>query len=70
MRRAKSYWGEAAHLDEIEFSTSATIPAAAIAALASSQIHGLISADPLQYDALKAMPHLQLYQDPDAPRRR
>ncbi len=33
-------------------------PAAAIAALASRQIHGLMFADPLQYDALKAMPHL------------
>ncbi len=62
LRRAKSYWGQAAHLDEIQQLDMGDDPAAAIAALASKQIHGLLFADPAQYDALKAMPHLALYQ--------
>jgi peptide/nickel transport system substrate-binding protein len=62
VRKVKSYWGAAAHLDAIEFVDTGDDPSAQIAALASRQIHGLIWADPVQYDALKAMPHLQLYQ--------
>ncbi len=66
VRKVKSYWGDAAHLDSIEFVDTGDDPSAAIAALASKQLHGLIFADPVQYDALKAMPHLQLYQVPSA----
>jgi peptide/nickel transport system substrate-binding protein len=62
LRKAKSYWGDAAHLDEIQQLDMGDDPAASIAALASKQIHGLLFADPAQYDALKAMPHLALYQ--------
>ena len=62
LRRAKSYWGQAAYLDEIQQLDMGDDPAASIAALASKQIHGLLFADPSQYDALKAMPHLALYQ--------
>ncbi len=62
VRKVKSYWGDAAHLDAIEFVDTGDDPSAAIAALASQQLHGLIFADPVQYDALKAMPHLELYQ--------
>jgi peptide/nickel transport system substrate-binding protein len=62
LHKAKSYWGQAAHLDEIQQLDMGDDPAASIAALASKQIHGLIFADPSQYDALKAMPHLELYQ--------
>ena len=62
LRRAKSYWGQAAYLDEIQQLDMGDDPAASIAALASKQIHGLLFADPAQYDALKAMPHLALYQ--------
>ncbi len=36
VRRVKQYWGEAAHLDTIEFVDTGDDPAAAIAALASS----------------------------------
>lgn len=64
LKRAKAYWGDAAHLDGIEEIDVGDDPAAAIAALASQQIHGLIFADPVQYDALKAMPHLAMYQVP------
>jgi peptide/nickel transport system substrate-binding protein len=62
VRKVKSYWGDAANLDEIQFVDTGDDPAAAIAALASKQLHGLIVADPLQFDALKALPNLQLYQ--------
>ena len=62
LRKVKSYWGEPAHLDSIEEVDTGDDPAAAIAALASRQLHGLIFADPVQYDALKAMPHMKLYQ--------
>ncbi len=62
LRKAKSYWGQPAYLDGIEQVDTGDDPAAAIAALASRQIHGLIFADPMQLDALKAMAHLQLYQ--------
>jgi len=62
LHKAKSYWGQPAHLDAIEQVDTGDDPAAAIAALASRQLHGLIFADPVQYDALKAMPHLELYQ--------
>lgn len=63
-KKAKSYWGDAANLDGMEFVDLGDDPAAQIAALASQQIHGLIWADPGQYDALKAMPHLQMYSVP------
>jgi peptide/nickel transport system substrate-binding protein len=63
-KKAKSYWGEAASLDSMEFVDLGDDPAAQIAAMASQQIHGLIWADPGQYDALKAMPHLQMYSVP------
>jgi peptide/nickel transport system substrate-binding protein len=66
VRKAKGYWGKEAHLDAIEFVDTGGDPAGEIAALAARQIHGLIIADPNQVDALKAIPHLQLYQIPSA----
>lgn len=62
LQKAKSYWGQAAYLDRIEQVDTGDDPSASIAALASRQLHGLIFADPVQYDALHAMPHLQIYQ--------
>lgn len=62
----KGYWGGDAHLDAVEFIDMGDDPAAAISALASKQIHGLAFADPVQYDALKAMGHLEIYQVPTA----
>ena len=66
VKKVKGYWGQAANLDAIEFVDTGDDPAAAIAALASGQIHGLIFADPVQYDALKAMPTMQIYSVPTA----
>jgi peptide/nickel transport system substrate-binding protein len=64
VKKVKSYWGEPANLDAVEFVDTGDDPAAAIAALASQQLHGLIWADPVQYDALKALPNLQMYSVP------
>lgn len=62
LHKAKSYWGQPAYVDSLEMVDVGDDPSAAIAALASRQLHGLVFADPVQYDALKAMPHLKLYQ--------
>jgi peptide/nickel transport system substrate-binding protein len=56
------YWGEKPKLDGVEFIDMGDDPAAPISALASKQVHGLISADPIQYDALKQLAHLKLYE--------
>ncbi len=57
----KGYWGGDAALDGIDMIDVGDDPNAAIAALASNQLHGLLFADPVQYQALSAVPHLQLY---------
>jgi peptide/nickel transport system substrate-binding protein len=57
----KGYWDGDANVDTIEMTDTGDDPTAAISALASKQLHGLMFADPLQYDALAALPHLQLY---------
>jgi peptide/nickel transport system substrate-binding protein len=58
----KDYWGNGPYLDGVEFIDMGDDPAAAISALASKQVHGLVGADPVQYDALKRLAHLQLYE--------
>ena len=58
----KGYWGEGPHLDKIEFIDLGDDPSPWISALASKQVHGLIVADPVQYDALSALPNVQLYR--------
>jgi peptide/nickel transport system substrate-binding protein len=60
-KRRPGYWGGDAALDGIEMTDVGDDPSAAIAALASKQIHGLVFADPVQYEALSAMPHLAFY---------
>ena len=55
------YWGENAHIDRLKFIDLGEDPTAAIGALASKQVHGLYAANSLQLDALKQMPHLQMY---------
>ncbi len=62
LKSRQGYWGDAAALDRVEFIDMGDDPTAPISALASKQIHGLVSADPIQFDALKALPHVQLYQ--------
>ena len=62
LKARADYWGTPANLDGVEIVDMGDDPAAPISALASKQVHGLISADPLQYDALKQMAHLKLYE--------
>jgi peptide/nickel transport system substrate-binding protein len=58
----KGYWGKGPYLDAIEFIDMGDDPSAAIAAMASKQVDGLVGADPIQYDALKALPSAKLYE--------
>ncbi len=62
----KAYWGGAPFLDQLEFIDLGDDAAAAIGALASKQVDGIYFADVTQVDALKQLPHLQLYQVPTA----
>jgi peptide/nickel transport system substrate-binding protein len=66
LKRRAGYWDGDAALDGIEFSDVGDDPSAAIAALASKQLHGLLFADPVQYEALKALPDLKMYSTPTA----
>src|SRR5258707_6956838 len=58
----KNYSGSAPYLDQLEFIDLRDDTAAAISALASTQVDGIYIADPAQLDALKQLPHLQLHQ--------
>lgn len=62
VKARKGYWGEGPYLEAIEFIDMGDDPSAAIAAMASKQVQGLVAADPIQYDALKALPFAELYQ--------
>lgn len=62
LKRRAGYWGGDAALDALEQVDVGDDVSAAIAALASKQLDGLAIAYPSQYDALKAMPHLQYYE--------
>jgi peptide/nickel transport system substrate-binding protein len=62
LKARHDYWGEKPNLDQLEFLDVGDDPSAAIAAMASKQIHGLVGADPVQFDALKALPDVELYQ--------
>ena len=57
-----SYWGTGPYLDELHFIDHGDDASAAIAALASKQVDGQYEASITQYEVLKQMPHLQIYQ--------
>jgi peptide/nickel transport system substrate-binding protein len=59
-------WNEGPYLDAIEFIDLGDDASAPISALASGQIHGMMFADPAQYDALKQLPRLKFYSVPTA----
>ncbi|MFQ5959362.1 MAG: ABC transporter substrate-binding protein, partial [Alphaproteobacteria bacterium] len=59
----KDYWGDGPNIDRLEYLDLGDDPAAALAALASKQVHG--SGEVLQIlslDAVKALPHLQIHE--------
>ena len=60
--RKEPYWGGGPYLDELHFIDLGDDAAAAVAALASKQVDGLYAADIVQLDALKNIPHVQMYQ--------
>lgn len=63
LRARNDYWGsEKPNIEVLEFVEMGDDPSAAIAAMASKQVHGLVAVDPVQYDALKALSHVELYQ--------
>jgi peptide/nickel transport system substrate-binding protein len=66
LKARKGYWGGDANIDVLEQIDVGDDATASIAALASKQLHGLVFADPAQYDALKALPHLAYYDVPTA----
>lgn len=59
-------WNEGPYLDAIEFIDLGDDPSAPISALASGQVHGMMSTDPAQYDALRQLPHVKFYSVPTA----
>ncbi|MCZ6721224.1 MAG: ABC transporter substrate-binding protein [Proteobacteria bacterium] len=61
LRRNEAYWDEGPYLDELVFIDHGDDPAAALAALASKQIHGMYEASTLQYHALARMDHVELH---------
>jgi peptide/nickel transport system substrate-binding protein len=65
-QKVKGYWGGDAAIDTLEMIDVGDDPTAAISALASKQLHGLVFADPVQYQALNAIEGLELYSVPTA----
>lgn len=60
----KDYWGEGPYLDSLEFIDMGDSTATAFPAMASKQIDGLFETSTSQREALKQLPHVQLYQTP------
>jgi peptide/nickel transport system substrate-binding protein len=66
LQARKEYWGDMPHIERLEFIDVGDDPAAAANALTSGQIHGLVQADPIQYEPMKRIPGAKLYQVPTA----
>ncbi len=59
----KDYWGDGPNIDRLEYIDLGDDPAAALAALASKQVHGSGEVlDILTVDAIKALPHMQIHE--------
>ena len=56
------YWGEGPYIDRLEYLDLGDDRTAALAALASKQVHGLDEASIVTLDALKALPHVDIHQ--------
>jgi peptide/nickel transport system substrate-binding protein len=66
LKARKSWWGGAPSIDRLEFVSLGDDAAATIGALVSRQVHGLTAAGIAQYQVLRNIPHLQLYEAPTA----
>ena len=62
LKARSDYWGDGPNLDMLEFHDLGDDPTAALGALASKQIHGLDTADILTLDAIRALPHTEVYE--------
>jgi peptide/nickel transport system substrate-binding protein len=62
VKRREGYWGSAGALDSVEFIDHGDDPAAAVAAIASGQVHGMYEASTTQYAALQKIGNMQMYQ--------
>lgn len=62
LKARKDYWGTGPYVDQLEFVDLGDDPSANVAALASSQIHGVYEADISQIDIFKSIPDTTIYQ--------
>src|SRR6266478_7726182 len=62
LKRRDGYWGQKVALDEVQFIDNGDDPAAAIAALASGQVDGMMEASTSQYAALQKIPNVVIHQ--------
>ena len=61
LKGRKDYWRGAPNLETLEFIDLGNDSGALLAALASKQVDGLYEVDVAQADAVKGLPHIQLY---------
>ena len=62
LKRRDGYWGKPASIDELIFIDNGDDPAAAIAALASGQVDGMMEASTTQYAALQKIPGVAIHK--------
>jgi peptide/nickel transport system substrate-binding protein len=62
LKRRDGYWGKKPALDEVIFVDNGDDPAAAIAALASGQVDGMMEASTSQYAALQKIPGVKIHK--------
>jgi len=61
LKARKDYWGAGPHVDEVIFVDLGDDPAAEVAAMASRQVHTIVSTNPSQLPTLKRIPTLDYY---------
>lgn len=66
LKARNDYWGQQAYVEQLEYVELGDDPSTGIAGLASKQFHGIVVADPVQFEALSALEHLQIYEAPSA----
>ncbi len=62
LQRREGYWGRKVALDQVIFIDNGDDPAAAVAALASGQVDGMMEASTTQYAALQKIPNVVIHQ--------
>ena len=62
LKARSDYWGEGPYLDSLTYVDLGDDASAALAALASQQVHGIFILSAQQIDVAKRLPHVALYQ--------